>query len=92
MWSALQATSASTIASSDLGSLVPLLENSTGFIGCHLGAPAPIFRGWISHLVDLCERGMIRPHIDRVFPLEAAADAHRYLHERRNVGKVLLRP
>jgi synaptic vesicle membrane protein VAT-1 len=79
-------------AVSGSGSLVPLLENSTGFIGCHLGAPAPIFRGWISHLVDLCERGMIRPHIDRVFPLEAAADAHRYLHQRRNVGKVLLRP
>jgi NADPH:quinone reductase-like Zn-dependent oxidoreductase len=72
--------------------LVPLLENSTGFIGCHLGAPAAIFRGWMSHLVDLCERGTIHPHIDRVFPLEAAADAHRYLHERRNVGKVLLRP
>jgi len=74
------------------GSLVPLLENSTGFIGCHLGAPAHIFRRWIRHLADLCERGMIRPHIDRVFPLEAAADAHRYLHERRNMGKVLLRP
>jgi hypothetical protein len=59
-------------------SLVPLLENSTGFIGCHLA--------------DLCEQGSIRPHIDRVFPLEAAADAHRFLHERRNVGKVLLRP
>jgi NADPH:quinone reductase-like Zn-dependent oxidoreductase len=30
--------------------------------------------------------------IDQVFALEAAADAHRYLHDRRNLGKVLLRP
>jgi NADPH:quinone reductase-like Zn-dependent oxidoreductase len=74
------------------GSLVPLLENSTGFIGCHLGAPPSIFRQWMTHLVRLCERDEIHPHVDRVFPLEAAADAHRYLHERRNVGKVLLQP
>jgi synaptic vesicle membrane protein VAT-1 len=71
-------------------SLSPLLENAAGFIGCHLGAPAALFRQWMSHLLELCENGAIRPHIDRVFPLEDAADAHRYLHERRNVGKVLL--
>jgi NADPH:quinone reductase-like Zn-dependent oxidoreductase len=68
-----------------------LLENATGFIGCHLGAPTALFRQWMTHLIGLCQQGAIRPHIDRVFPLEAA-DAHRYLHERRNVGKVLLKP
>jgi len=72
--------------------LSAFLDNATGFIGCHLGAPAPLFRQWLSHLIDLCEQGAIRPHIDRVFPLEAAADAHRYLHQRRNTGKVLLQP
>lgn len=72
-------------------SLSPLLENAAGFIGCHLGAPAALFRQWLSHLLELCENGAVRPHVDRVFPLEEAADAHRYLHERRNVGKVLLR-
>src|SRR5215468_3566646 len=79
-------------AVSAAGSLSPLLENASGFIGCHLGAPAGLFRQWMSHLLELCEKGAIRPHIDRVFPLEQAADAHRYLHERRNVGKVLLQP
>jgi synaptic vesicle membrane protein VAT-1 len=73
-------------------SLGPFLDNATGFIGCHLGAPAPLFRRWLDHLIDLCEHGSISPHIDRVFPLEAANEAHRYLHERRNVGKVLLQP
>jgi NADPH:quinone reductase-like Zn-dependent oxidoreductase len=73
-------------------SLEPFLTAGTGFIGCHLGvAPAP-FRRWITHLLDLCEQGAISPHIDRVIPLAQAAEAHRYLHQRRNTGKVLLRP
>jgi NADPH:quinone reductase-like Zn-dependent oxidoreductase len=73
-------------------SLGPFLDNATGFIGCHLGAPVPLFRQWITTLIGLCEQGHIHPHIDRVFPLQAAADAHRYLHDRRNLGKVLLQP
>jgi len=70
----------------------PFFANSTGFVGCHLGAPAPLFRRWITHLLTLCAEGAITPHIDRVFPLAGAADAHRYLHQRLNTGKVLLQP
>jgi len=43
-----------------------------------------------AELLDDVEQGRIRPVISQIFPLERAADAHRYLHERRNVGKVLL--
>lgn len=32
----------------------------------------------------------LKPHIDRTFPLEKAADAHRHLHDRKNIGKVVL--
>ncbi len=36
--------------------------------------------------------GELRPIIDRTFPLDrdGAVEAHRYLHERRNLGKVVL--
>jgi NADPH:quinone reductase-like Zn-dependent oxidoreductase len=34
--------------------------------------------------------GRIRPVVARAFPLEQAADAHRYLQSRSNVGKVVL--
>jgi NADPH:quinone reductase-like Zn-dependent oxidoreductase len=67
-----------------------LLENASGFIGCHLGAPAAVLREWLRQLIDLCDKGLIKPHIDRVFALADAAEAHRYLHSRRSVGKLLL--
>ncbi len=35
-------------------------------------------------------RGIYRPVLDRSFPLERAGEAHRYIHERRNIGKVVL--
>jgi NADPH2:quinone reductase len=34
--------------------------------------------------------GRIAPMIDATFPLESAAEAHRVLHETRNIGKVIL--
>ena len=34
--------------------------------------------------------GAIRPVIDRTFPMERAAEAHRVLKEQKNIGKVLL--
>lgn len=47
---------------------------------------------WMQNLIDGLVRGVLAPRVDRVFPFAAAADAHRYLHERRNIGKVLLAP
>lgn len=37
-------------------------------------------------------KGSIRPVVAATFPFSRAADAHRYLQERRNVGKVVLTP
>jgi zinc-binding alcohol dehydrogenase/oxidoreductase len=41
-------------------------------------------------LLELMERARVRPIVDRTFPLAEAADAHRYLEERRQFGKVVL--
>ena len=42
-------------------------------------------------LADL-ENGSLTPIVAASFPFDRAGDAHRYLGERRNVGKVVLTP
>lgn len=37
------------------------------------------------------EDGTLRPIVDRIFPVEDAAEAHRYMEANRNFGKILLR-
>ena len=41
-------------------------------------------------LITELETGRLRPIIARTFSLAEAAAAHQYLHDRRNVGKVVL--
>lgn len=41
-------------------------------------------------VLPLFDDGRLRPVVDRIFPLEAAADAHRHMGEDRNLGKVVL--
>ena len=43
-------------------------------------------------IVEMLNRGKIKPAIHQVFPLERAADAHRTMEERNFFGKLVLRP
>jgi len=56
----------------------------------HLWDQDPMLRPQIAALLRYATAGRIRPRVDRAFPLAEAADAHRYIQERRNVGKVVL--
>jgi NADPH:quinone reductase-like Zn-dependent oxidoreductase len=38
------------------------------------------------------EKGDLKPIVAEAFPFDRAADAHRFIEERRNVGKVVLAP
>ena len=46
----------------------------------------------MARIVELVADGTLKTIIDRVFPLEQAAEAHRYLAGRGQFGKVVLRP
>jgi NADPH:quinone reductase-like Zn-dependent oxidoreductase len=50
------------------------------------------FGSLLEPLLELVHDGTITPVIDARFPLAQAADAHRRLAERRNIGKVVLVP
>jgi NADPH:quinone reductase-like Zn-dependent oxidoreductase len=43
-------------------------------------------------LIQEIEAGRLRPVIARTFALEQAADAHRFIQSRGNIGKVILTP
>jgi len=54
-------------------------------LGSTMGSKANLFG-----IAELIESGAMGPVVDRVFPLAAAADAHRYLDRREQFGKVVL--
>ena len=43
-------------------------------------------------MISLAAERKLKPVIDREFPLERAADAHRAIEARETFGKVVLRP
>lgn len=56
-------------------------------LGSTMGSKGDLFR-----VMQLVEEGRLRPVLDRVLPLEQAADAHRLLAERQSFGNVVLVP
>jgi len=56
----------------------------------HLFGEVALLSEAMHALFALFREGRISPRVDRVFPLSEGAAAHRFLQERRNVGKVLL--
>ncbi len=56
----------------------------------HLWDAERIVRPQLDTLLGYAREGWIHPRVDRTFPLEQAAAAHHYIHERRNIGKIVL--
>lgn len=72
-----------------------LLDNNRGVFGVNLGHlwhEGEKVRLWMQSILDGVEAGWINPHVDTTFTFKAAAEAHRYIEERRNIGKVILIP
>src|ERR1051325_3344586 len=47
---------------------------------------------WMRDILRGVEEGWVRPYVDQAFPFEEIGKAHRYLEERKNIGKVVLVP
>lgn len=69
-----------------------LMRDNVSVAGFHLGRlrDAPRLRRDFEALFRMYRAGTARPVVGRVFPLAEAAEAHRYIQRRENVGKVLL--
>ncbi len=58
----------------------------------HLWDEMEMLEEELAALLGLYREGKIRPRVSEVFPFARAADAHRAIHERRNIGKIILVP
>jgi NADPH:quinone reductase-like Zn-dependent oxidoreductase len=58
----------------------------------HLWDQRALLREELEALVALWRAGQVKPRVDAVFPFADAADAHRRIAERQNIGKVILVP
>jgi NADPH:quinone reductase-like Zn-dependent oxidoreductase len=72
---------------------VSLINRNRGVFGLHIGhlwderrQLAPL----MSMLLEELSAGRLQPVVARTFPLEQAADAHRFIQSRLNIGKVVL--
>ena len=72
-----------------------LMNRNKGVFGLNLGhmwGEGEKVAGWTQEIMRGVAEGWIRPHVDRAFPFDQIADAHRYMEERKNTGKVILVP
>lgn len=72
---------------------IPMMNANRGIYGFHLGRlwhhPEPM-EAALGRLIAWLSEGRISPVVDKAFPYQQAAQAHTYIQERRNFGKVLL--
>ncbi len=74
---------------------VALMNDNRSVFGVNMGHmwhETDKLRDWMAYLVDGVNAGWVRPWVDKTFSFERASAAHKYIEERKNIGKVLLTP
>jgi len=72
---------------------LPLMSANKSVFGVNLGHlwhEAEMIAGWMGILLKGFADGWVRPHVDKSFSLAQAGEAHTYMEERKNIGKVVL--
>jgi NADPH:quinone reductase-like Zn-dependent oxidoreductase len=72
---------------------VGLMNDNRAVFGVNLGhmwhENAKV-RAWMEILLRGVGEGWLRPHVDKAFPLAQVGEAHAYIEQRLNIGKVVL--
>ncbi len=74
---------------------IPLMNDNRGVFGINLGHlwdESETLLAMIGEMLELVGEGVLAPVVDVTFPFDKAADAHQYIQDRKNFGKVLLTP
>jgi NADPH:quinone reductase-like Zn-dependent oxidoreductase len=70
-----------------------LMSRNRGVFGLNLGhmwGEEEKVAGWTQEIMRGVAEGWVQPYVDRAFPFDQIADAHRYIEARKNIGKVVL--
>jgi len=76
-------------------SSLTVINRNRGVFGVNLGRlwqEEEKVRNSMTEILKGVDEGWVRPHVDKVFTFEQAPEAHAYLENRMNVGKVILVP
>ena len=74
---------------------IGLMNDNKAVLGVNIGHMwdyADLMQDWMKQIIAWYDEALFRPHVDKVFKFEEAAAAHHYIQDRKNVGKVLLKP
>lgn len=74
---------------------IGLMDDNKGVFGFNLGHlwdRIDVSTKHLRQIIELVADGTFTPRVDRSFPFAQAADAHSYIQDRKNFGKVLLIP
>lgn len=72
---------------------IALINANKGIMGVNLGRmwkDPELAASWLHEIVALAGEGSVDPLIHEVVPYDEAARAHQLIHDRKNIGKVLL--
>jgi len=70
-----------------------LMQRNISIIGVNLGrmpSRSGLLRAELGEIFKMYAAGKVKPVIGKTFPLADAAAAHKYIHARKNIGKVIL--
>ena len=72
-----------------------LINDNKALIGVNLGhlwGETAMLVGWLRRILDWYREGKVRPTVGARFAFDRAAEAHHYIQDRKNLGKVVLLP
>lgn len=71
-----------------------LMNNNKGVFGVNLGRlwhETQKITKWMRIILDGVQNGWVCPHVDKIFDFSNVKEAHDYIENRQNIGKVVLR-
>jgi len=74
---------------------VKMMNGNKGVFGVNLGHlwhEGAKLQAWTAAVLQGVDEGWISPHVDKAFPFSEAPEAHQYIEDRKNIGKIVLTP